>query len=37
MANKNNERRWSVPSKRAKGYADDRKAKQLTGGLYEKD
>ena len=26
MAN-NNERRWSVPSKRAKGYAEERKAK----------
>lgn len=27
MAN-NNERRWSVPSKRAKGYAEERKAKR---------
>lgn len=28
MANKNNnERRWSVPSKRAKGYASERKNK----------
>ena len=26
MAN-NNERRWSIPSKRAKGYAEERKAK----------
>lgn len=24
---KNNERRWSVPSKRAKSYAEERKAK----------
>ena len=36
MANKNNqERRWSVPSKRAKGYADDRKAKVHTYGPNE--
>ena len=33
MATKSNqERRWSVPSKRAKGYADDRKAKVHTYG-----
>ena len=33
MATKNNqERRWSVPSKRASGYADDRKAKVHTYG-----
>ena len=30
--NYNSERRWSVPSKRAKGYADDRKAKVKTYG-----
>ncbi len=36
MANRNyNERRWSVPSKRAKGYADDRKAKVHTYGPNE--
>lgn len=35
MANKNNERRWSVPSKRAKVYADDRKAKVHTYGPNE--
>ncbi len=27
-----NERRWSVPSKRAKGYAEDRKARVHTYG-----
>lgn len=27
MANNNNERRWVVPSKRAKSYAEERKAK----------
>lgn len=32
MANNNNERRWSVPSKRAKGYAEDRKAMVRTYG-----
>lgn len=32
MANNNNERRWSVPSKRAKGYAEDRKARVRTYG-----
>ena len=34
MANaaKYNKRRWSVPSKRAKGYAEDRKAKVKTYG-----
>ena len=32
MAKPNQERRWSVPSKRAKGYADDRKAKVHTYG-----
>ena len=30
--NKYNKRRWSVPSKRAKGYATDRKAKVHTYG-----
>ena len=30
-----NERRWSVPSKRAKGYAEDRKAKVHTYGKKE--
>ena len=34
MAQKN-ERRWSVPSKRAKGYAQDRKAKVHTYGPKE--
>ena len=29
------ERRWSVPSKRAKGYAEDRKAKVHTYGKKE--
>lgn len=32
MATANNQRRWSVPSKRAKGYAEDRKAKVKTYG-----
>lgn len=31
-ASKYNERRWSIPSKRAKGYAEDRKAKVHTYG-----
>ena len=31
----NSERRWSVPSKRAKGYAADRKAKVHTYGPKE--
>lgn len=36
MANsKYNKRRWSVPSKRAKGYAADRKAKVHTYGPKE--
>lgn len=39
MANKNldkyKERRWSVPSKRAKGYADDLRAKVHTYGKKE--
>ena len=30
--NKYNKRRWSVPSKRAKGYAEDRKEKVHTYG-----
>ena len=30
--NKYNRRRWSVPSKRAKGYAEDRKEKVHTYG-----
>ena len=34
MAN-NNERRWSVPSKRAKGYAEERKAKVHQHGPKE--
>ena len=33
--NKYNKRRWSVPSKRAKGYATDRKAKVHTYGPKE--
>lgn len=33
--NKYNNRRWSVPSKRAKGYAEDRKAKVHTYGPKE--
>lgn len=32
---KYNQRRWSVPSKRAKGYAEDRKAKVHTYGKKE--
>ena len=32
---KYNNRRWSVPSKRAKGYAEDRKAKVHTYGKKE--
>ena len=32
---KYNKRRWSVPSKRAKGYAADRKAKVHTYGPKE--
>ena len=36
MANsKYNKRRWSIPSKRAKGYAEDRKAKVHTYGPKE--
>lgn len=35
MAKNYNERRWSVPSKRAKGYAEDRKAKVHTYGPNE--
>lgn len=36
MANTNNQqRRWTVPSKRAKGYAEDRKAKVRTYGPKE--
>ena len=31
----NNERRWSVPSKRAKGYAEERKAKVHQHGPKE--
>ena len=34
-ADKYNQRRWSVPSKRAKGYATDRKAKVHTYGKKE--
>lgn len=33
--NKYNVRRWSLPSKRAKGYAEDRKAKVHTYGPKE--
>ena len=33
--NKYNKRRWSVPSKRSKGYATDRKAKVHTYGPKE--
>lgn len=33
--NKYNKRRWSIPSKRAKGYAQDRKAKVHTYGKKE--
>ena len=32
MANANNQRRWTVPTKRAEGYAEDRKAKVKTYG-----
>jgi hypothetical protein len=32
---KYSERRWSIPSKRAKGYAQDRKAKVHTYGKKE--
>ena len=35
MANYNLERRWSVPSKRAKGYADERKLKVHQHGPKE--
>lgn len=36
MANSNyNRRRWFVPSKRAKGYAEDRRAKVHTYGPKE--
>ena len=35
MAEKTYERRWSVPSKRAKKYAEDRKAKVHTKGKKE--
>lgn len=31
----NNERRWSVPTKRAKGYADERRAKVHQHGPKE--
>ena len=34
-ADQYNRRRWSVPSKRAKGYAEDRKAKVHTYGPKE--
>lgn len=34
-ADRYNRRRWSVPSKRAKGYAEDRKAKVHTYGPKE--
>ena len=34
-ADKYNERRWSILSKRAKGYAEDRKAKVHTYGKKE--
>lgn len=34
-ASKYSERRWSIPSKRAKGYAEDRKAKVHTYGKKE--
>ena len=33
--NKYNRRRWSVPSKRAKGYAQDRRERQHTYGDKE--
>lgn len=32
MAIANSQRRWTVPTKRAKGYAEDRKAKVKTYG-----
>lgn len=35
MAKTKSERRWSIPSKRAKGYAEDRKAKVRTYGPKE--
>ena len=36
MANeKYNKRRWAIPSKRAKGYAEERKAKVHTKGPKE--
>ena len=35
MAKSNTERRWSVPSKRASGYAKDRKARVHTYGPNE--
>ena len=35
MANYNQERRWSIPSKRAKGYADERRAKVHQHGPKE--
>lgn len=34
-ADRYNRRRWSVPSKRAKGYAEDRRAKVHTYGPKE--
>ncbi len=35
MANYNTERRWSVPNKRAKSYAEERKAKVHQHGAKE--
>ena len=35
MAQYNTERRWSIPNKRAKGYADERKAKMHQHGQKE--
>ena len=35
MANYNQERRWTTPSKRAKGYVDERKAKVHMWGQKE--
>lgn len=35
MADYNKERRWSVPSKRAKGYAEERKARVHQHGPKE--
>lgn len=35
MSNYNSERRWSVPNKRAKSYAEERKAKVHQHGLKE--